>query len=40
LGKDIGTPEMNEPILKALGPGGRLVSLGGKVFVMARKVKG
>jgi hypothetical protein len=40
MGKDIGTPEMNEPILKALGPGGRLVSLGGKVFVTARKVKG
>ncbi|MEA2603857.1 MAG: hypothetical protein QOF89_4849 [Acidobacteriota bacterium] len=40
LGKEIGTPEMNEPIVKALGPEGRLVSLGGRVFTTARKVKG
>jgi hypothetical protein len=40
LGKDVGTPERNEPILKALGTEGRLVSLGGKVFTTARRVKG
>jgi hypothetical protein len=40
MGKDVGTPEMNEPILKSIGPEGRLVSLGGKVFTTARKVKG
>jgi hypothetical protein len=40
MGKDVGTPEMNEPLLKSLGSDGRLVSLGGKVFTTARKVKG
>jgi hypothetical protein len=40
MGKDIGTPEMNEPVLKSLGAEGRLVSLGGRVFVTARKVRG
>ncbi|HEV7507760.1 MAG TPA: hypothetical protein VGS07_22945 [Thermoanaerobaculia bacterium] len=40
MGKDVGSPEKNEPILKAIGPEGRLVSLGGKVFTTARKVKG
>jgi hypothetical protein len=40
MGKDVGTPEMNEPILKSIGPEGRLVSLGGKVFTTARRVKG
>jgi hypothetical protein len=39
MGKDVGTPEMNEPILKSIGPEGRLVSLGGKVFTTARRVK-
>ncbi|MFY9820848.1 MAG: hypothetical protein WAM82_05665 [Thermoanaerobaculia bacterium] len=37
MGKDVGTPEKNEPILKSIGPEGRLVSLGGKVFTTARK---
>ena len=40
MGTDIGSPEKNAPILQAIGPGGRLVSLGGKVFTTARKVKG
>ncbi len=40
LGKEIGTPELNEPLLKTLGPEGRLVSLGGKVFTTARRVRG
>jgi hypothetical protein len=38
MGRDVGTPEMNEPVLKSLGPEGRLVSLGGKVFTAARRV--
>jgi hypothetical protein len=38
MGKDIGSPEKNAPILQAIGPEGRLVSLGGKVFATARKV--
>jgi len=38
MGKDIGSSEMNEPILKSIGPDGRLVSLGGKVFTTARRV--
>ena len=40
MGKDVGTPEMNAPILKSIGPEGRLVSLGGKVFTTARRKKG
>jgi hypothetical protein len=40
MGTDIGSPELNEPILRSVGPDGRLVSLGGKVFVVARKVEG
>ncbi|HEX4965081.1 MAG TPA: hypothetical protein VF173_30010 [Thermoanaerobaculia bacterium] len=38
MGKDVGTPELNAPVLKSLGPEGRLVSLGGKVFTAARRV--
>jgi len=38
MGKDIGSPELNDPILKSLGPEGRVVSLGGKVFATARRV--
>jgi hypothetical protein len=38
MGKDIGSSEKNEPILKLIGPDGRLVSLGGKVFTSARRV--
>jgi len=38
MGKDIGSPELNDPILKSLGPEGRVVSLGGKVFTPARRV--
>jgi hypothetical protein len=40
MGKDVGSPEKNAPILQSIGPEGRLVSLGGKVFTTARKVKG
>jgi hypothetical protein len=39
MGKDIGTPELNAPIVQSIGPEGRLVSLGGKEFTTARKVK-
>ncbi len=38
MGRDIGSPELNDPILKVLGPEGRVVSLGGKVFATARRV--
>jgi hypothetical protein len=39
MGKDIGSPEKNEPVLKSIGSEGRLVSLGGKAFTTARRVK-
>ncbi len=39
MGKDVGSPEKNAPILQAIGRDGRLVSLGGKVFTTARKVR-
>lgn len=39
MGKDVGSPELNEPIVRSIGPEGRLVSLGGKVFTTARRVK-